>query len=187
MNMRCITTLLLCTFLAGCGKPAPDSPKQRYVVAMARLAAADSDEAKFYALGGAAKECFAAGKIDDAQKYAEQLMALLPNFRQNRDYGGAMCDANLVLGRVAVRKGNLDDAKRYLIASAQSPVTPDLANNGPNMGLAKDLLEKGEKQAVLDYFELCRKLWTNGGPQLDRWSQQVRDGKIPDFGESLFN
>jgi hypothetical protein len=58
-------------------------------------------------------------------------------------------------------------------------------NNGPNMGLAKDLLEKGEKQVVLDYFELCRKLWSNGGAQLDQWSQQVKDGKIPNFGGSL--
>ena len=185
--MRCITILLLCTFLAGCGKPAPESPKQRYLVAMARLGAADSDEKKFNALGEAAKESFAAGKIDDAQKYAEQLMALLPNFRQARDYGGAMCDANLVLGRVALRKGNVDEAKRDLIASAQVPVTPDLANNGPNMGLAKDLLEKGEKQAVLDYFELCRKVWSNGGAQLDQWSQQVRDGKAPNFGGNLLN
>ena len=185
--MRYITILLLCSLLAGCGKPKPQEPKERFKLAMAKLAAADSDEMKFYALGGAAKECFAAGKIDDAQKHAEELMALLPGFRQNREYGGALCDANLVLGRVAVHKGNLEDAKRYLIAAAQSPATPDLVNNGPNMSLAKDLLEKGEKQAVLDYFELCRKLWTNGGAQLDQWSQQVRDGKTPDFKGNLFN
>jgi hypothetical protein len=183
--MRYITALLLCSLLAGCGKPAPESPKQRYLLAMAKLQAADSDEKKFYALGDAAKESFDAGKIDDAQKYAEQLMALLPNFQKNRDYGGAMCDANVVLGRVAVRKGNLEDAKRYLIAAGSCPPTPYLMNNGPNMGLAKDLLEKGEKQVVLDYFELCRKLWSNGGAQLDQWSQQVKDGKIPNFGGSL--
>jgi tetratricopeptide (TPR) repeat protein len=185
--MRYITILLLCSLLAGCGKPKPQEPKERFKLAMAKLAAADSDEKKFYALGGAAKECCAAGKIDDAQKYAEQLMALLPDFRQSRDYGGAMCDANLVLGRVAAHKGSLEDAKRYLIAAAQSPATPDLVNNGPNMSLAKDLLGKGEKQAVLDFFEQCRKLWTNGAAQLDKWSQQVRDGKTPDFGWNLFN
>jgi tetratricopeptide (TPR) repeat protein len=185
--MRYITTLLLCSFLAGCGKATPEAPKERFKLAMAKLAAADSDEKKFYALGGAAKECFADGKIDDAQKYAEQLMALLPNFRQNRDYGGAMCDANLILGRVAVSKGDLEAAKRYLIEAGNSPATPNLVNNGPNMGLAKDLLAKGEKQTVLDYFELCRKLWSNGDAQLNQWSQQVKDGKIPDFGGNLFN
>jgi hypothetical protein len=49
--------------------------------------------------------------------------------------------------------------------------------------LARDLLEKSERQVVLDYFELCRKFWNNG--RLDQWSQQVKDGKIPDFGTSL--
>jgi hypothetical protein len=54
---------------------------------------------------------------------------------------------------------------------------------GPNMSLAKDLLEKGEKQGVLDYFALCRKFWNSG--RLDEWSQQVTEGTIPDFGANL--
>jgi hypothetical protein len=185
--MRYITTLLLCSLLFGCGKGSPESPKYRLQFALAKLAAADSDEKKFHALGGAAKECFVAGKIDDAQKYAEQLMALLPSFKKSRDYGGAISDANMVLGRVALRKGNLEEAKRYLAAAGQCPMTPYLAGNGPNMSLAKDLLEKGEKQAVLDYFEQCRQFWANGSAQLDQWSQQVRDGKTPDFGGNLSN
>ena len=54
---------------------------------------------------------------------------------------------------------------------------------GPNMSLAKDLLEKGERQVVLDYFALCRRFWNYG--RLDDWSQQVKEGKIPDFGANL--
>lgn len=185
--MRYITILLLCGFLAGCGKGGPESSKQRVQVALGKLAAADSPEQRFYALGAAAKESFAVGKIEDAQKYAQELMALLPSFHQNREYGGAMSDANLVLGRIAVRNGNMEDARRYLIVAGQIPTTPQLENYGPNMSLAKDLLAKGERQAVLDYFELCRKFWTNGGGQLDKWSQKVKDGKIPDFGSNLFN
>jgi len=51
---------------------------------------------------------------------------------------------------------------------------------GPSMGLAKDLLDKGERQAVLDYFVLCKKFWNNS--RLEDWSQQVSAGQIPDFG-----
>ena len=156
-------------------------------MAIAKLKAADTPEKKFVALGEAAKESFAAGKTEDAQTYAQDLMALLPEFKGNQAYGSAMCDANLVLGRVAVKKGQLEEAKRYLLAAAQSPSTPYLANYGPNMGLAKDLLEKGERQTVLEYLELCRKLWSNGGAQLTLWSQQVKDGKTPDFKGSLLN
>jgi hypothetical protein len=185
--MRHITTLLLCGLLVGCGKVDPQAPKQRLQLAMNKLAAADTPEKRFYALGAAAKESFAAGRIEDAEKYAQELTALLPSFRANREYGGAMSDANLVLGRIAVRKGNLEDAKRYLIAAGQSPATPQLENYGPNMSLARDLLAKGERQVVLDYFELCREFWVNGAGQLDRWSQQVKDGKTPDFGANLLN
>jgi len=185
--MQWIKMLLLCSLLVGCGKADPQAPKQRLAVALERLTAADSPEKRFYALGAAAKECFAAGKIEDAQKYAQELMSLLPSFRDNREYGGAMHDANLVLGRIAVRNGNMEDAKRYLIAVAQSPAPPHLASYGPNMSLANDLLAKGERQAVLDFFERCRRSWLDGAGQLEKWSQEVRDGKTPDFGANLLN
>ena len=185
--MKHITTLLLCMcgLLAGCGKTSLESPKGRYKFAMERLAAAQTPEQKFFALGPAAKESFEAGKVEDAQKYAQDLMVLLPDFKDSTDYGGAMSDANIVLGRVALKKGQVEEAKRYLLAAGRSPTSPYLANYGPNMGLAKDLLEKGDRQTVLEYLDLCRKFWSNGSAQLTQWTQQIKDGKTPDFKGNL--
>jgi hypothetical protein len=56
---------------------------------------------------------------------------------------------------------------------------------GPNMSLAKDLLEKGEREVVLEYFELCRKFWKLHTGRLDDWSRDVKAGRIPDFGANL--
>jgi hypothetical protein len=53
------------------------------------------------------------------------------------------------------------------------------------MTLAAELLKKGERNTVLDYFELCRKFWKTGGEQLDAWSATVRKGETPDFAGSL--
>jgi hypothetical protein len=53
------------------------------------------------------------------------------------------------------------------------------------MTLAKDLLEKGERDAVLEYFMLCRKFWKMDHGKLDQWIQEVMDGKNPDFGANL--
>ena len=53
---------------------------------------------------------------------------------------------------------------------------------GPNMSLAKDLLEKGERETVLNYFELCRKFWNMDYGKLDEWSREVKAGRIPQFG-----
>jgi len=185
--MKHIITLLLCMcgLLAGCGKTSLESPKGRYKFAMERLAAAQTPEQKFFALGPAAKESFEAGKVEDAQKYAQDLMVLLPDFKDSTDYGGAMSDANIVLGRVALKKGQVEEAKRYLLAAGRSPTSPYLANYGPNMGLAKDLLEKGDRQTVLEYLDLCRKFWSNGSAQLTQWTQQIKDGKTPDFKGNL--
>jgi hypothetical protein len=180
--MRYVSTFLLCSLLLGCGKERPEASNPRLQPALDKLAAANSPELRFYALGDAAKQSFAAGKTEDAQKYARELMALLPNFRQNWEYGNAVHDANLTLGRIAVRQGRMDDAKRHLIESVRTPGAR-LMDYGPNMSLAKDLLEKGERQAVLDYFALCRKFWNYG--RLDDWSQRVKEGKVPDFGANL--
>ena len=76
----------------------------------------------------------------------------------------------------------MDDAKRHLIESVRTPGARQM-DYGPNMSLAKDLLEKGERQVVLDYFALCGKFWNYG--RLGEWSQQVKEGKIPDFGANL--
>ena len=56
---------------------------------------------------------------------------------------------------------------------------------GPNMMLAKDLLEKGERDTVLQYFELCRKFWKMDWGKLNQWSKEVRMGQTPDFGANL--
>jgi hypothetical protein len=180
--MRYITTLLLCSLLLGCGKEGSNTSYPRLQPALNKLAAATSQELRFHALGEAAKQSFAAGKVEDARKYAQELMTLLPSFRQDQEYGNAVHDANLTLGRIAVREGRLDEAKRNLIDSVSTP-SARLMDYGPSMSLAKDLLEKGEKQSVLDYFALCKKLWKSG--RLDEWSQQVTEGKVPDFGANL--
>src|SRR5205823_3258587 len=112
-------------------------------------------------------------------------MALLPKFQGNWNYGNAMQDANLVLGRIAVREGRIDQAKRFLIEAGKSPGSPQMDTFGPNMSLAKDLLGKGEPDVVVQYFDLCRKFWKMDDGRLNKWSQQAKLGTIPDFGANL--
>jgi hypothetical protein len=50
------------------------------------------------------------------------------------------------------------------------------------MALAKELLEKGERDTVLQYFELCRTFWKRDNGKLAGWNAKVREGGIPDFG-----
>jgi len=51
--------------------------------------------------------------------------------------------------------------------------------------LAKELIEKGERDAALEYFAICRTFWKMGGTRLDAWTATVRSGGIPEFGANL--
>jgi tetratricopeptide (TPR) repeat protein len=149
------------------------------------LAKAKEPLQRFYALGDAAKESFNTGKIEDARKYADELLKVTPAYKGDWNYGNAVQDANLVLGRIAVTEGRLNDAEQYLLEAGASPGSPQMDSFGPNMSLAKDLLEKGRKDAVLKYFDLCKKFWSSHPDKLDDWSKEVRDGGVPDFGANL--
>lgn len=181
--MKHLVIFALLAALFGCGIPV--ASQQRLDRALKELAEATSDEERFYALNDAAKESFVAGKIEDAGKYAHELLTLLPKFQNNWNYGNAVQDANLVLGRIAVREGRIEEAKRFLIEAGKSPGSPQMNSFGPNMSLAKDLLEQGERDSVLQYFELCRTFWEMDRGQLDKWAQEVKAGKIPQFGANL--
>jgi hypothetical protein len=79
----------------------------------------------------------------------------------------------------------VETAKARLLDAGKTPGSPQLDSFGPNMELAHELLQKGEKDVVLQYFDLCAKFWTMGGASLDSWRQTVKAGGTPDFGPSL--
>ena len=142
-------------------------------------------EERFYKLGDAAKKYFEKGHLDEAKKYAEEQNTLLPQFKNNWNYGNAVQDINLVLGRIAVQQDRIVDAKRYLLLAGHTPGSPQLDTFGPNVSLASDLIKKGEREIVLEYFELCRKFWKLEDGRLDKWKSAVQAGQTPDFGANL--
>jgi len=176
--------ILVLSFAYGHGFPT--TPQGRLDEAIKDLATASTDERnKFYALDDAAKQSFEVGKIEDARKYATELLTLAQKFQNDWNYGNAVQDGNLVLGRIALHEGRMEEAKQYLLEAGKSPGSPQMDSFGPNMSLAQDLLEKGERETVLQYFELCRKFWKTDDGKLDQWSREVKSGKIPDFGANL--
>jgi hypothetical protein len=135
-----------------------------------------------------AKAAFAASEFEQARSYATELLekATSPELDEYfRNDGNAIHYANLILGRLAFREGEVERAKQRLIASGKTKGSPNLGSFGPNMSLAKELLECGEQETVLRYFELCRKFWGSHGEVLDQWTKDVRAGRIPQFGANL--
>jgi len=188
LNSLFLVLLVVSPFLlrlAQSDKNYPTTPQGRLDRALKKLNASGAGIDRFYALDDAAKESFVVGNVEDARKYAAELLSLAPTYPNDWNYGNAIQDGNLVLGRIAVREGKLEQAKEYLLAAGRSKGSPQMDSFGPNMSLAKDLLEKGEKDVVLQYFELCRKFWEDDYGKLDDWSKEVKAGNLPDFGANL--
>ena len=79
----------------------------------------------------------------------------------------------------------MDEAREDLLESGKSTGSPVLGSFGPNMSLARDLLQSGERDGVLQFFDLCRRFWTIGDETLTLWSEDVKAGRMPDFGANL--
>jgi len=140
---------------------------------------------RFYQLPGLAKAAVHASDFDKATVYATELLQLAEEYSHDWNYGNAIHDGNMVMGVVALHQGNRAQAKQSLLAAGKTPGSPQLDSFGPNVELAKELLQKGERDAVLEYFSLCKKFWKRGDAKLSAWTATVRAGGIPDFGANL--
>ena len=145
-----------------------------------------NDADRFYKLTADAGAAYTKGDKENARILAERLLAESDKWKDDWNYGNSTHVSNIVLGLTAVDQGDVAEAKSRLLAAGRTTGSPQLKSFGPNMLLADRLLEKGETDVVLEYFDLCRKFWTFGsGKQLDQWTAQVKAGERPDFKGNL--
>ena len=170
------------------------SPEETQAAALAVLKLMESSGHSIWGPKGSlrsdeefARFAIEANEIDKAEAYASELLTMASSNPNASGYGEAIHHGNLVLGRVALRRGDIDSAKEYLIKAGQTPGGGTLGSFGPNMSLAKELLETGEKDTVVNYLELCKKFWDLGRKRqtLTRWIEEIRAGATPQFGANL--
>jgi tetratricopeptide (TPR) repeat protein len=154
--------------------------------AIAELESAATEEKEFYALSRAAFAYLVIEKQTEAVKAAERFLKLAESFKENWNYGNAIHNANLVLGICAFDSGDIDAAKEYLEKAGGSPGSPQLGSFGPNMQLARRLLNAAEFDVVLKYFDLCERFWKSGGEWLRVWREKVIAHKVPNFYMHLY-
>lgn len=158
---------------------------QRLSESKSALKAATEEYDRWLALGDIAFWSVDAGELAEATAHAEELLQLAKRYTNDWNYGNAIHKANLALGRVALRNGNKEAAIRYLHLAGQTRGSPQLNSFGPNVLLAKELLEAGEKDAVLKYFDLCGAFWQFDWGALSIWKEMIEAGRRPNFGANL--
>ncbi len=164
---------------------APDAEAAGRALAQFERAYGLSDESgRDGLLEGLGKAALPAGEVEKAREYAE---LMLSRSSQSWNVGSLLHHGHITLGTIALAEGRLAEAKNRLILAGGTPGAPTLNSFGPNMALAKELLELGERGIVLKYFELCSEFWSTdrAKEKLRRWSDQVAQGSMPDFGANL--
>lgn len=160
------------------GEPIED-PAARAAEAYKRvLELTNNPEAREALAGEMAQDAFKLGDFPAA-------VELSKIYLQSKDRT-AVQRANTILGRVALRSGDVSGAKQYLLDSSGPLAAKDVSMSGPTMVLAKELLEQGERDAVLQYLDNSLSLWTRGESVLQIWIADIKKGKTPNFGNLGF-
>ena len=130
----------------------------------------------------AAMVALIANDLDKARHWATVMLADEPG---GANYGNNVHHGNITLGKIALAQGDVQRAASHLLLAGTTPGSPTLNSFGPDMELAKELLEAGEHEVVLQYFDQCAKFWKSGQDDLREWSTVVQAGGMPtsrDFG-----
>ncbi len=145
-------------------------------------------------LGLMAKAAFESGSpLGEVKGAAQEMLANNVDLK-SWNYGNVIYNANELLGRVALREGDLDAARKYLLAAAKTKGSPQLNSFGPSFTLARELAEKGERDTVIEFLDLVGLFWANpdkakegnarnvatdNRAQLETWKQLIQKGKVP--------
>ncbi len=159
-----------------------------YAQAIQALTGATNEYVRFLSLNQAARMSLAVGRTEDARQFATDMLLLDDKYSQGdpeKANGDVVHTSHIVLGHIALDEGQVEKAKQHLLAAGKSNGSPVLGSFGPNMSLAKELLEKGEPETVLQYLEACRKFWGSGTEKLEEWTKDIHAGRLPSFGANL--
>ena len=91
-------------------------------------------------------------------------------------YGEYIHRGNIVLGKLALRKGDVEGAKRHLLEAGRAPWTISSPDKRPDMSLATLLLAEGTRAAVVEYLHLCSVIWKDHEPELAALIDSVNAG-----------
>jgi peroxiredoxin len=167
------------------------STDPRDKVRLLRDAEALSDErAKSTFLPDLAKAEFDSNDDAAAERDARRMLEIAPDVARRNPQTAAMLThrGNTILGQLALMRGDKAEAKQRLAASLK---LPEKTNNfqfpGVDLGLAQDLADAGERDAVLAYLEQSRVFWKYDRGRIDHLVNLVRKTKSPDLMAVNFN
>ena len=161
------------------------APAEKIAFLEKALAAAPNPSARISVLPVLAQQYLSAGNTARAAEAAHEVL----NADQNtlNQYGSAVFAAHTVLGRIALRHGDVKEAASHLLAAGRVLSGQQFGSYGPNdWSLAEELLAAGDRDSVLAYLDLVRDVWKSDNGRLDTWASTIRSGGTPHFDPNGF-
>jgi thiol-disulfide isomerase/thioredoxin len=136
------------------------------------------DELRISVLPDLAAAELEAGDLESAGRHARSVLQLAAAEPEAWNHDDLVHAADTVLGRVALQRGDVEEAKARLLASGKIEGSGVLGSFGPSMALAQELLAAGERDVVRQYLELCRSFWKHDRGRIDRYLELIQDPEL---------
>jgi peroxiredoxin len=135
-------------------------------------------------LADLAKAEFEAGDDEAAGRDARRAIEAAAELAKRNAFQAAnlINRGDSVLGRIALARGDTAEARNRLRASLIFPVelrgdANNFRANGPDMSLAQDMADAGERDAVIEYLQASRQFWIYDRGNVDRYIRAVKAGR----------
>lgn len=116
-----------------------------------------------------------AGEHEWARNYAHEILNQDIESPAYSNYEDHYHLAKTILGRLALQSGDINQAKQYLQESAEC----GFCAFGPDLSLANELLNQGERDAVREYLKTCLEQWPSGTEDVSQWIAELDAERIP--------
>ena len=127
---------------------------------------------------------------EDVNLKARELLDLAARGPLDNQRGEAIFEANIQLGKAALRNGDKKTSVQYMLAAADSPGSEQLRQTGTfsfgvmDMNLMRALVDWGERDAVARFLDRIAPK-TNRADEFLEWAAQIRKGINPDMRPTL--
>jgi hypothetical protein len=123
---------------------------------------------------------FRTPNLDLSETKARELLELARKAPNEARSAFAIYEANIMLGKVALRRGNREESAKYLVAAADAPASDELRYSQIiPLNLPRTLIDWGEREAAAQYFERMAPK-TLRTEEFQKWAVEIRKGNNPE-------
>ncbi len=123
-------------------------------------------------------------KPEETETKARELLDLAARNQSAALYGDAVFEANLILGKAALRRGEKRTAAQYLLAAAGTPGSDWIRGGNIEMNLPRALIDWGERSVVAEFLDRMAPK-TVRSKELRDWAAEIRKGVNPDLRPTM--